>query len=52
MHPVCAQGAFEAAIALADGPEGSSYQWYPYSYICGYLVRRAVFIIEHLGKRL
>ncbi|CAL8468043.1 g7582 [Coccomyxa elongata] len=41
-------GAFEAAIALADGPEGSSYQWYPYSYICGYLVRRAVFIIEHL----
>jgi hypothetical protein len=48
--PGHAQAAFEEAIALAERPNSADYQWYPYSYICGFLMRRTGFILQNLGE--
>ena len=48
------QTLFDAAIEWASQREecGCGYQWYVYSYQAGYLLRRAAFILEKLGKHL
>jgi hypothetical protein len=45
------QGLFEEAVMMARvGPNEAGHQWYPYSYLCGQLLRRCAFLTMRLGQ--